>query len=211
MNYASEISTLSHMNTVRPLLLPQEEHSTRKLVESALLVVLGIAVLTLSAKLSVPMWPIPFTMQTFAVLVLGAAYGSRLGLVAAAGYLGLGALGLPLFAAGGGLKYLTMPTGGYLIGFLPAVYIAGLMGEKGLDRRFASAITGFALAHALIFVFGLAWLQCFVGFTESFSIGLYPFILGAAIKTGAATGVMLLLWHFKKGSAQGNSGAALPR
>ena len=191
---------MSSASTVRPFLLPQGELSARKLAELALLIVLGIAVLTLSAKLNIPMWPIPFTMQTFAVLVLGAAYGSRLGLASVAGYIGLGAMGLPFFAMGGGLIYLTMPTGGYLIGFLPAVYIAGLMSEKGLDRRFASAIAGFALAHALIFVFGLAWLTRFINFTEALSVGLYPFIPSAIIKFSAATGVMLLLWRLKKES-----------
>jgi len=185
-------------SSIRPLLLPQGELSFRKLVKLALCLVLGIATLTLSAKLSVPLQPVPFTMQSFAVLVLGAAYGKHLAFATVAGYLSLGVIGLPVFATGGGLTYLTMPTGGYLLGFLPAAYLAGIMGERGLDRRFLPAIAGFAVAHAVIFICGLAWLQHFMGFSKAISVGLYPFIPGAVVKFSAATGVMLLLWRFKK-------------
>jgi len=188
---------MPNLSFTHPLLLPQGELSLRKLVKLALCLVLGIAALTLSAKLNVPIRPIPFTMQTFAVLVLGAAYGRYLGVATVAGYLILGTIGLPLFAKGGGLMYLTMPTGGYLLGFLPAAYIAGIMGERGLDRRLTPAIAGFAIAHTVIFICGLAWLQHSIGFAKAVSVGLYPFIPGAVIKFSAATGVMLLLWRLK--------------
>ncbi|MBT5226290.1 MAG: biotin transporter BioY, partial [Proteobacteria bacterium] len=90
-------------------------------VAQAVLVVAGTLLLAVSAKVQVPFWPVPMTMQTFVVLLLGVAYGPRLGVVTGALYLVEGALGLPVFAKGAGIVYLIGPTGGYLFGFVMAM------------------------------------------------------------------------------------------
>ena len=90
--------------------------------------------LAISAKVQVPFWPVPMTMQTFVVLMLGIAYGSRLGASTGVLYLVEGAIGLPVFAKGAGIAYLIGPTGGYLIGFVIAMYVVGLLAEKHWDR-----------------------------------------------------------------------------
>jgi biotin transport system substrate-specific component len=100
-----------------------------------LLAVLGALLLTVAAYIKVPFWPVPLTMQTFVVLVVGAAYGARLGAATVTLYLAEGAAGLPVFAGGGGLAYMAGPTGGYLVGFLAAAAVIGWLAERGFDRR----------------------------------------------------------------------------
>jgi biotin transport system substrate-specific component len=178
-----------------PLLLPQGETGLATAAGIALRVAVGVAALTVGSKLNVPLWPVPFTMQSFAVLVLGAAYGRKLGLASVLAYLALGAAGLPVFAVGGGIAYLLAPSAGYLLGFIPAVYIAGVMGETGRDRRLATALAGFACAHCLIFVCGVAVLQYHIGLADAFKIGVLQFLPGAGCKFCAATACMVLSWR----------------
>jgi biotin transport system substrate-specific component len=100
-------------------------------VRAIVLAVIGSILLTISAKIQVPFWPVPMTIQTFVVLVLGVAYGWRLAGATVLLYLAQGALGLPVFAAGGGLAYMAGPTGGYLVGFLLAALVVGWLAERG--------------------------------------------------------------------------------
>ena len=100
----------------------------------AILVVAGTLLLAVSAKVQVPFWPVPMTMQTFVVLLLGIAYGPRLGLVTGALYLVEGALGFPVFAKGAGVAYLIGPTGGYLFGFVLAMGVCGWLANQGWSR-----------------------------------------------------------------------------
>src|SRR5579862_9024378 len=113
-------------------------------VRAATLVIIGSLVLTLSAKIEVPFWPVPLTMQSLAVLVIGMAYGLRLGALAVLLYLAEGAVGLPVFAGtperGIGLAYMVGPTGGYLLGFLLAAWVLGLLAERGWDRSWARTL-----------------------------------------------------------------------
>ena len=147
---------------------------------------LGSAVLAASAQVSLPMWPVPATLQTLAVLLLGALGGSRLGAATVALYLAEGAMGLPVFAHGtGGLAVLAGPTAGYLLGFLPAAALAGLAG-RGLARQ-ALVLTA---AHLLLFVPGVAWLAGFVGWERALMAGFVLFIPGTAVKTALAVAVM---------------------
>lgn len=189
---------MSDTSTTRPLLLPHSSSGAERLFGIALRLLAGIAALIAGSKLNVPLWPVPFTMQTFAVLVIGAAYGRKLGLATVVSYLTLGALGAPVFATGGGIGYFLMPSAGYLFGFIPAVYIAGIMGETGKDRHFLTALAGFAFAHCIIFVFGVAVLQYHIGFTQAFWVGLVKFLPGASCKFCAATVCMVLSWRIRE-------------
>ncbi|MFO0293042.1 MAG: biotin transporter BioY [Rhodospirillales bacterium] len=162
----------------------------RAILRAALLALAGSALLILSAKLKVPFHPVPMTMQTMVVLVLGVAYGSRLGAATVALYLLQGAAGLPVFAdtpeRGIGLAYMTGPTGGYLAGFLVAAWVAGAIGQGSVVRLAAAMVAG----HAVIFAFGLAWLAAAIGAQNAWLVGAAPFALATLLKS--ALGVALL-------------------
>lgn len=163
------------------------------------LALVGTALLTLSAKVQVPFWPVPMTMQTFAVIVIGMAYGWRLGGATVALYLLEGAVGLPVFAGtpekGIGIAYMAGPTGGYLVGFVVAAMTAGWLAERGWDRNFLSALAVNAIGTALIFVFGLGWLAGLIGFEKAVTFGLVPFLLASVLKIGLGAAVMPLAWR----------------
>ena len=121
-----------------------------RFLEKAVVVGLGVALLTLASKVQVPFWPVPMTLQTLAVLMIGAAAGARLGVTTVLAWLALGAIGAPVFATGAGLAYMAGPTGGYLLGFLLAVMCVGKVTDKGEGRTLISAFALLALGSALL-------------------------------------------------------------
>jgi biotin transport system substrate-specific component len=158
----------------------------------------GSLLLTLSAKLQIPFWPVPMTMQTFVVLVIGMAFGWRLGAATVALYLVEGALGLPVFAGtperGIGLAYMAGPTGGYLAGFLAAAVLCGRLAERGWDRdpwRTALAMTA---GHLLILFLGWAWLATLVGPQKAYLTGVAPFYAATVAKTLLAVVALPFAW-----------------
>jgi biotin transport system substrate-specific component len=154
------------------------------------LALLGTLVLAASAKVQVPFWPVPMTMQTFVVLVLGAAYGWRLGLATMLAYLAEGAAGLPVFAGtpekGIGLAYMAGPTGGYLIGFVLGAAVVGWLVETGRARGILRLSLAMILGHAVIFAAGLGWLAPSIGWGKAVAVGLTPFWAATALKTALA-------------------------
>ncbi|MGF1525958.1 MAG: biotin transporter BioY [Candidatus Competibacterales bacterium] len=152
--------------------------------------------LTLAAKLQIPFWPVPMTLQTFAVLVIAMGLGSRLGMAAVVLYLAQGAAGLPVFAGGGGLGYLTGPTGGYLVGFVAAAGLMGWLAERGFDRSTPCTLLAMTLGTALIFVPGLVWLSAFVGWHRVLEVGLWPFLPAEGAKILLAAALLPGLWHW---------------
>jgi biotin transport system substrate-specific component len=165
------------------------------LLRLAVLVLAGTAILAASAQVKVPMWPVPVTMQTFVVLMIGMAYGWRLGGATLLAYMGEGALGLPVFASGGGLAYFAGPTSGFLIGFFVAAVFVGWLAERGWDQsllRTAIAMTG---GTALIYLFGVSWLAVFFGDVDKALVhGLYPFIVGDMVKIALAALLLPFCW-----------------
>ncbi len=168
--------------------------ATLPLSRHVLLGLVGVALLWASAKLQIPFWPVPMTMQTYVVLVLGMAYGMRLGTLTVLAYLAAGALGAPVFAGtpekGLGLPYMLGPTGGYLVGFVAAAALSGWLAERGFDRSFLRTAIAMTAGHALIFAFGLAWLASLIGWEKAYTAGLAPFWAATALKT--ALGVLTL-------------------
>lgn len=192
----------------------------RRLAIRVGLVVVGIGALTAAAWLSVPFYPVPLTMQTLAVLLIGGLLGPTLGVSTVAGYLALGVLGAPVFHNGlGGLTVLAGPTGGYLVGFLLAVFLMGLAVRKaqvassqwGAHQRGAAACrsgvvrqtmviaAAAVLAEAAIYIVGVPWLALFTGgsLSQAVAAGFVPFLLGDLLKTAVAvaavrTGVSIL-------------------
>lgn len=168
-------------------------------VKQAVLVILGIAVLAISAKIRVPMWPVPITMGTFAVLSIGAAYGARLGLATILGYLIVGALGFDVFVGSSaetyGLNYMMGSTGGYLAGYVLATAALGALAARGWDRSFGRMALAMVIGNVLIYVPGLFWLGQLYGWDQPIlQWGLTPFLPGDAIKLALAAMLLPALW-----------------
>ena len=176
--------------TLAATLWPVAENT--RLLRPAVLAVAGTLLLAISAKIQVPFYPVPMTMQTFVVLVLGMAYGWRLGVATLLLYLAEGAVGLPVFAGtpekGIGIAYMMGGTGGYLLGFLLAAGACGWLAERGWDRGVARTALAMLLGNALIYVPGLLWLGTLFGWDKPIlAWGLTPFLLGDALKIALAT------------------------
>ena len=167
------------------------------------LVVTGVALLTVAANIRVPMWPVPITMGTFAVLTLGAAYGPRLGLVTILAYLALGAAGADVFAGSGetrGLAYMLGGTGGYLAGYVLAVAAIGALARRGWDRSRGRMAAALLIGNVLIYVPGLLWLGQLYGWEQPIlAWGLWPFLVGDALKLALAA--LLLPWAWRLAAA----------
>ncbi|MDW3207483.1 MAG: biotin transporter BioY [Alphaproteobacteria bacterium] len=173
-------------------------------VRNAVLILAGSALMAIAAKINVPMIPVPMTMQTFAVLVIAMAYGWRLAGATLLAYLAEGAVGIPVFAAGGGLAYMAGPTGGYLVGFFVAAVTVGWLAERGWDRGPVGTFAANTIGTCLIFLFGVAWLTYLVGMSgdktlaEAFGVavanGVTPFLIGAVTKIALASIALPLAW-----------------
>jgi biotin transporter BioY len=159
------------------------------------LVVLGSLLVALAAQIKIPMWPVPVTMQTLAVLLVGALLGSRLGALSMLLYLGEGLLGLPVFAGwGSGPAYFAGPTAGYLFGFVAAAFVVGWLCERGWDRKVSTAVLAMLLGNVTIYLFGLPWLARFVGVDRVLQAGLLPFIPGDILKIILAALILPAGW-----------------
>ncbi len=165
-----------------------------KIVKSFLVIILGSIALTISAKIKIPFYPVPMTMQTFVVLFLGLSFGYKIGLSSVGLYLLEGIIGLPVFSnspeRGIGLVYFTGPTMGYLIGFLSACYLASYVNFKdNLLKIFSKLI----VAVSTIYIFGILWLGTLIGWDKPiFSLGVAPFLFAEIFK------VLLLTFIVKK-------------
>ena len=183
--------------TLAEAIFPQTGLALR--VKQLVLIAAGIATLVLAAKIKIPMFPVPMTMGTFAVLSIGAAYGARLGLATILGYMLVGALGFDVFAGSSaevsGLGYMMGSTGGYLVGYVLAVVALGALARKGWDRARGKMALALVLGNALIYVPGLIWLTVLYGLEAPIlSWGLTPFLLGDVVKLALVALLLPALW-----------------
>ncbi|WP_170375840.1 biotin transporter BioY [Ruegeria atlantica] len=184
-------------NVLAEAIGPREGTALR--VKQVALVAVGIVTLAIAAKIKVPMWPVPITMGTFAVLTIGTAYGARLGLITMLGYLLIGALGFDVFAGSSaekfGLTYMMGGTGGYLVGYLMATVLLGALAARGWDRSVGKLALALVLANVLIYVPGLLWLGQLYGWDKPIlEWGLTPFLMGDVIKLALAALLIPGLW-----------------
>lgn len=160
--------------------------------------VLGGALLTAgAAQVSVPLWPVPITGQTLAVLLVGSALGARRGALSMLVYALLGVIGLPVFAGGSaGFAVLVSPSGGYIVGFVAAAALVGWIAERFGDRPLRNAALSFALGTVVTFAIGMGWLAVSLGLDlqQTLEFGLYPFVLGGAVKALLGAGIISLGW-----------------
>jgi biotin transport system substrate-specific component len=162
-----------------------------------ILVLSGAALIALSAQVRIPLpfTPVPLTGQTFAVLLLAAMYGSRRGPVAVLAYLSLGVLGLPVFASGAtGFAAFSTATAGYLMGYVPAAFVVGLLSERGADRSPWKTAASMIVGNLIIYATGVLWLSSFVGWGSVLQAGVLPFLPGDALKIALATIALPTAW-----------------
>lgn len=167
----------------------------RSRLNDAALVLSGAALTALAAQVQIPMYPVPMTLQTFAVLLVAATLGAARGAASMGVYLAMGAAGLPVFA---GAKALTavLPTAGYLVGFVVAGFIVGYLAGKGFSTTPLRVAASFALGSTVIYILGAGWLVLGLGLTlpQALAAGVAPFLVGDAIKAVAAATLLPIAW-----------------
>jgi biotin transport system substrate-specific component len=182
---------------------------SRSIVTDIILIAAGTALTAILAQVAIPLWPVPITGQTFAVLFVGATLGVTRAVLSMVLYLVIGLLGLPVFApqANGshitGLAALLGPTGGYLIGFILAVAFVGWLAQREWDRKWLRTLLAFVGGTVLIYAVGLPWLYVVVNnlhvpnpLPYTLANGLYPFLIGDALKAIFAAVLLPVVWHF---------------
>jgi biotin transport system substrate-specific component len=177
------------------------------LVRSVALVLAGTAVLAISAKIQVPFWPVPMTLQTLAVMLIGATYGSRLAVVTVLAYIAEGAIGLPVFANTppqiAGPAYLIGPTAGYIWGWVVAAAVIGFAADRGASRSIGKLFVAILIGEVILFAMGFAWLAWFatlssgdvgLGAEKALAAGVTPFIIADLLKAALASLLVPAAW-----------------
>ncbi len=199
------ISTRKNQVMIDTLLLQNatgltEAKPIANLILEMILILSGSLLIALSAQfyLPLPFSPVPITGQTFSVLLLSSLYGHKRGVLTVITYLCLGLAGNQVFANGAsGIGVITGATGGYLLGFIPASYVVGLLSHKGWDRRIWSTAGAMIIGNGIIYVFGLLWLSQFKNILGSQTVlqaGLFPFLIGDLAKLILATVLLPTGW-----------------
>ena len=164
------------------------------IIGKLIFLLLGVAVLSLSAHLKVPFYPVPMTLQTLVVLLIGMSYGLHLGGATILSYLLLGAFGAPVFSGGVGFVYLVGPTGGYLVGFFVAAAVLGFLTERGMGQNWVTSAVLAVIGTVIIYALGLSWLTSIIGFEKAVQFGLMPFVFGDCLKMVIVTLSIPLAW-----------------
>lgn len=191
---------------------------SRGLVTDLILIAAGTALTSILAQIAIPLWPVPLTMQTFGVLFVGATLGLVRAAISMALYLAIGLVGLPVFAPQpngshvNGIAALLGSTGGYLIGFIFAAAFVGWLAQREWDRKWLRTLIAFVGGTVVIYAFGLTGLYIFLNnlhvpnvFQATLVNGLYPFLLGDALKALFAAALLPLTWRLigpKRGKAE---------
>ena len=187
---------LNYPSMTTTLLFGESDSTFKRSLRYAILVLAGSALITLCTQISLPLFPVPMTLQTFAIFLIGLTYGWRLGGITVAIYLLEGAIGLPVFSGGkSGIIVFTGPTAGYLLGFLFAVVACGWFAERGFDRSYFKLFLSLLLANFILYVPGLLWLGNLIGWDKPvLEYGLYPFIGGDLLKIAMAVILLPTAW-----------------
>lgn len=195
--------TLTTPNTLLGVFQPKGDAA--KLASNLATVVLGTLLITICAKINVPVWPVPVTLQSFAIAALAAAFGLRIGVATVALYLLEGALGLPVFATGGGLAYLVGPTGGFLLGFLVLAAAVGYAADRGASGKPLTLFVAMVAAEAVLLVLGFVWLLALSGqagwidqnnvVASAFAGAIQPFVVWDILKMALAALTVTGLWN----------------
>lgn len=182
---------MAFIDSASPASTPLAKLVGGSLVRRLAVVAIGSLVIAASARVNVPMYPVPMSLQTLAIIVIAALSGFRLSGEILTAYLVQGLIGLPVFATGAGLAYAMGPTGGYLVGFLLGALLIGWLADRGWNRTPLTLAASLTLGHAVVFVGGVVWLTWLFGAEVAIAKGLVPFIFGSIVKT--ALGVAMVM------------------
>ncbi len=190
------------MTTLAPTLYTRTFPRMAGWLRDVILITVGALFVAILAQVKIPLpfTPVPLTGQTFAVLLIAAVLGSKRGSASMAFYIALGTFGLPVFAGGAaGMAYLSGATFGYLIGFVLAAYVIGLLAERGLERNIRTSVLPFLVGTVIIYACGVSWLAILLGsFSKAVAAGLVPFVVGDIIKLFAAALALPAAWKLVK-------------
>lgn len=171
------------------------DNSTQRWVSYALLAIGGSLIMALAAKIQVPMFPVPMTLQTLAIFGIAAAYGRNLAVATILLYLAEGLVGLPVFAgAAAGPAYFAGPTAGFLVGFIASAAIVGEAADRGWGESFWKMSLAMLIGNAVVFALGFLWLATLIGPAKALALGVVPFVLGGLVKIALASGIVAALW-----------------
>lgn len=190
--------SLTTPNTILGVLAPKSE--TRRLVSNIAVVVLGSLVLALASAIKVPLQPVPVNLATFAVAVLAAAFGWRVGVATVVLYIAEGLSGLPFFSYGGGWAYILSPSFGFIIGYLPMAYVIGQAADRGASGRIVMLFIAMLIADAVLFALGYLWLLAVAGYLAHSGAALPPWLHADNLAGTAFDGALkpFLLWDALK-------------
>ena len=173
----------------------------RSAINNVALILSGAVLTAYAAQLVIPMWPVPITAQTLAVLLVGSVLGATRGAISLIVYFSMGAVGLPVFSAATSLSF--GPTFGYLVGFIAAAALVGYLSQRGWHKSVFGVLGSFAIANSVIYLFGLPWLAFALGslgaandLASVAAAGFAPFIIGDVIKMTLAAALLPLAWKF---------------
>jgi len=198
-------SNVAGRGALAETLLPE---GALRLISAVLLVVAGTLVLAIAAKIKVPFYPVPITLQTLGILAIAATYGSRLAVITVLAYLAQGAMGLPIFTntppAVAGPAYFLGPTGGFLLGFVVMAWIVGTAADRGWGQSFPKLLGAMVAAEVVMMALGFVWLAWFatlssgdsgLGLAGAFSAGIAPFVIGDILKVLLAAAAVPAIWR----------------
>ena len=188
------MESMKNNNALIDTLLPT--NGIKTVYKNIFIVLFGTILLAVSSKVQVPFWPVPMTMQTFIVFIIGMTYGPKLAFLTLLAYLFEGSLGLPVFAKGGGIAYLTGPTAGYLYGMTIAAFVIGLFSQKGFAKSYLKSLFALLVGTLIIFTLGVAYLGSIIGYEKALIAGLYPFIISELFKIFLATMLIPTIWKY---------------
>ena len=174
------------------------ENVNIKLLFSIISVFLGSLLLIASAKIKVPLYPVPMTLQPMAVLMIAMLFGRKLATLTVGLYIFKGILGLPVFAFGGGLMYLMGPTGGFILGFFISAFIVGYLADSGWGKKVSLSIISMLIGMVVIYSLGIFQLALLKGFNFALLKGFYPFLLGDFYKLLLAGIITPYIWKISK-------------